>query len=81
MDAREARRLRAGPGRGALAKDAAAAVVGTALEKPAVDAAVRAARAIMSPASDTRGSTEYRTYAGGVMVERALRRAFARARG
>ena len=64
-----------------LAKDAAAAVVGTALEKPAMDAAVRAARAIMSPASDTRGSSEYRTYAGGVMVERALRRAFGRARG
>jgi aerobic carbon-monoxide dehydrogenase medium subunit len=64
-----------------LAKDAAAAVVGTALEKPAVDAAVKAARAIMSPASDTRGSAEYRTYAGGVMVERGLRRAFARARG
>ena len=64
-----------------LAKDAAAAVVGTALEKPAVEAAVKAARAIMSPASDTRGPAEYRTYAGGVMVERALRRAFARARG
>jgi len=63
-----------------LAKDAAAAVVGSALEKAAVDAAVRAARAIMSPASDTRGSGEYRTYAGGVMVERALRKAFARAR-
>jgi carbon-monoxide dehydrogenase medium subunit len=63
-----------------LARDAAAAVVGTALEKPAVSAAVTAARAIMSPASDTRGSAEYRTYVGGVMVERALRRAFARAR-
>jgi aerobic carbon-monoxide dehydrogenase medium subunit len=64
-----------------FARDAAAAVVGTALEKPAVDAAVQAARAIMSPATDARGSAEYRTYAGGVMVERALRRAFARARG
>jgi len=63
-----------------LAKDAAAAVVGSALEKPAMDAAIRAARAIMSPASDTRGSAEYRTYAGGVMVERALRQAFTRAR-
>jgi aerobic carbon-monoxide dehydrogenase medium subunit len=63
-----------------LAKDAAAAVVGSALEKAAVDAAVRAARAVMAPASDTRGSSEYRTYAGGVMVERALRKAFARAR-
>jgi len=63
-----------------LAKDAAAAVIGSALEKPAMDAAVKAARAIMSPASDTRGSAEYRTYAGGVMVERALRQAFTRAR-
>jgi aerobic carbon-monoxide dehydrogenase medium subunit len=63
-----------------LAKDAATAVVGSALEKAAVDAAVRAARAIMSPASDTRGSSEYRTYAGGVMVERALRTAFTRVR-
>lgn len=63
-----------------LARDAAAAVIGTALEKPAMDAAVAAARAIMAPASDTRGSAEYRTYAGGVIVERALRRAFARAR-
>jgi carbon-monoxide dehydrogenase medium subunit len=61
-----------------LARDAAAAVIGTALEKPAMDAAVAAARAIMAPASDTRGSAEYRTYAGGVIVERALRRAFAR---
>jgi aerobic carbon-monoxide dehydrogenase medium subunit len=64
-----------------FAKDAAAAIVGTALERPAMDAVVKAARAVMSPASDTRGSAEYRTYAGGVMVERALRRAFARARG
>ena len=63
-----------------LAKDAAAAVIGSALEKPAMDAAVKAARAIMSPATDTRGSAEYRTYAGGVMVERALRQAFTRAR-
>jgi aerobic carbon-monoxide dehydrogenase medium subunit len=64
-----------------FARDAGAALVGTALEKAAVEAAVRAARAIMSPAADTRGSVEYRTYAGGVMVERALRQAFARARG
>jgi len=63
-----------------FAKDAAAAVVGTALEKPALDAATKAARAIMSPASDARGPAEYRTYVGGVMIERALKRAFARAR-
>jgi carbon-monoxide dehydrogenase medium subunit len=63
-----------------LAADAAKAVIGTALEKPAIDAAVKAARAIMSPASDTRGTPEYRIHAGGVMVERALRSAFSRAR-
>jgi carbon-monoxide dehydrogenase medium subunit len=64
-----------------LAKDAAAAVVGTALDNAALDAASKAARAIMQPASDTRGSVEYRTSVGGVMVERALRRAFESARG
>jgi carbon-monoxide dehydrogenase medium subunit len=64
-----------------LATDAAAAVIGTALEKPALDKAIEAARAIMSPAADTRGTTEYRTAVGGVMVERALRRALARAKG
>jgi len=62
-----------------LATAAAAAVVGTALEKSALDAAAKAARAIMSPASDTRGPAEYRISVGGVMVERALKRAFARA--
>jgi aerobic carbon-monoxide dehydrogenase medium subunit len=62
-----------------LARDAAAALIGGALEKPAMEAAVKAARAVMSPASDTRGSSEYRVHAGGVMVERALRAAFARA--
>jgi carbon-monoxide dehydrogenase medium subunit len=62
-----------------LAKDAAAAVVGTAVERSALDAAVAAARRVMSPASDTRGSAEYRISVGGVMVERALRRAFERA--
>ncbi len=64
-----------------LAADAAAAVIGTALEKPALDKAVAAARAIMSPATDTRGTTEYRTAVGGVMVERALKYALARAKG
>ena len=64
-----------------LAKDAAAAVIGTALDKAALDAAATAARAIMSPASDTRGTAEYRTFVGGVMVQRALTNAFARAKG
>jgi carbon-monoxide dehydrogenase medium subunit len=67
--------------RALLATDAAAAVIGTALEKGVLDAASKAAKAIMSPAADTRGPVEYRTSVGGVMVERALQRAFARARG
>jgi carbon-monoxide dehydrogenase medium subunit len=62
-----------------LATDAAAAVIGTALEKGAFDAAVAAARRVMAPTADTRGSAEYRTSVGGVMAERALRRAFERA--
>lgn len=64
-----------------LATKAADAVIGTTLEKPALDKAIAAARTIMSPATDTRGTTEYRTAVGGVMVERALRRALARANG
>ena len=67
--------------RALFAKDAAAAVIGTALDKAALDAAAKAARAIMSPASDTRGTAEYRTFVGGMMVQRALANAFARAKG
>jgi aerobic carbon-monoxide dehydrogenase medium subunit len=67
--------------RALLAKDAAAAVIGTALDKPALAAAAKAARTIMAPASDTRGPAEYRIAVGGVMVERALKRAFERAKG
>ena len=67
--------------RALLAKDAAAAIVGTALDKAALAAAAKAARAIMAPASDTRGPAEYRIAVGGVIVERALKRAFERAKG
>jgi aerobic carbon-monoxide dehydrogenase medium subunit len=63
-----------------IAEKAAAAIVGSHLDKPAIEAAMAAARAIMAPAEDTRGSVEYRTSVGGVMVERALKRAYARAR-
>jgi aerobic carbon-monoxide dehydrogenase medium subunit len=61
------------------AESAAAAVLGSSLEPAALGAARAAARAIMAPAVDARGSIEYRTYVGGVMVERALKRAWARA--
>jgi aerobic carbon-monoxide dehydrogenase medium subunit len=62
-----------------LATAAAEALVGTALEPEAVARAVEAARAIMSPAADGRGPVEYRVHVGGIMLERAIRRAAARA--
>ena len=62
-----------------LAAAAAAAVIGTALDKAALDKAAAAAEAITAPAEDGRGSAEYRTKMAGVMTRRALQRAFARA--
>ena len=62
-----------------LAKDAAAAVIGTALDKASLGKASAAAEAIASPAEDGRGSVQYRTKMAGVMTARALARAFARA--
>ena len=62
-----------------LASDAAAAVVGSALDKPALARAAAAATAAASPAADGRGSAEYRAKMAGVMTARALARAFARA--
>jgi carbon-monoxide dehydrogenase medium subunit len=62
-----------------LAEDAAAAVIGAALDKAALARAAEAAKAIMSPAADGRGPVEYRTHVGGIMVARALERAATRA--
>jgi carbon-monoxide dehydrogenase medium subunit len=62
-----------------FAADAAASVIGTALDKPALARAAAAATAIAEPASDARGSAEYRAKMAGVMTARALTRAFARA--
>ena len=62
-----------------VAEDAAKAVIGTALDDAALQKAADLARKVMSPASDSRGSVEYRTHAGGIMVMRALKRAAARA--
>ncbi len=64
-----------------LAVDAAKAVIGSSLEKAALAKAVAAAEAITSPAEDARGSAEYRTKMAGVMVARALQRAYRRANG
>lgn len=63
-----------------LAEDAARAVIGTSLDAVALQKAAVAAQAVMSPAGDGRGSPEYRTYVGGIMVKRALVRAAARAK-
>jgi carbon-monoxide dehydrogenase medium subunit len=62
-----------------LAKDAAAAVIGTSLDKASLAKAAAAAEAIASPAADGRGSAQYRAKMAGVMTARALQRAFARA--
>ena len=62
-----------------LAEAAAAAVVGTTLDDASLGRAVEAARALMTPAGDGRGPVEYRKHVGGIMVERALRRAAATA--
>ncbi len=63
-----------------MANDAAAAVIGTALDKPAIAQAAAAATAIAKPAADGRGSAEYRAKMAGVMTARALTRALARAK-
>jgi carbon-monoxide dehydrogenase medium subunit len=60
-----------------LAEAAAAEVIGSALDRAALDRAVAAAEAICEPAEDGRGSVAYRTKMAGVMTRRALTRAFA----
>lgn len=64
-----------------LADAAAKALIGQTPDGEAVGAAVAAARAIMDPADDTRGTPEYRKSVGGIYVERAIKRAIARATG
>jgi aerobic carbon-monoxide dehydrogenase medium subunit len=64
-----------------FARDAAAAVIGSKLDKATLARAAAAAEAIASPAADGRGSAEYRRKMAGVMTARALSRAFARATG
>jgi aerobic carbon-monoxide dehydrogenase medium subunit len=63
-----------------FAADAAASVIGTALDKPTLARAAAAAVAVTEPAADGRGSAEYRGKMAGVMTERALARAFSRAK-
>jgi carbon-monoxide dehydrogenase medium subunit len=62
------------------AVDAAKALIGSSLDKTAIDAAAQAAMAISDPTADARGPKEYRRSVLGVMVRRAIERAKSRAR-
>ena len=64
-----------------LADAAAKALIGTSCDEAAIAAAVAAARKIMDPANDTRGTPQYRTSVGGTYVARAIRSAMTRAGG
>jgi len=61
------------------AEKAAAAVIGTNLDQAATVAAATAAGGLMAPAADSRGTVQFRASVGGVILGRALRRAFERA--
>ncbi len=58
-----------------FADAASRALAGSALDQPAIDAAVAAAEAITKPAADGRGPAQFRTKVAGVMVRRAIERA------
>lgn len=62
-----------------FAEQAAKILIGSTLDAATVKAAVAAAEAITSPASDNRGPAHYRTKMAGVMLARALASAKARA--
>ncbi|HTO85305.1 MAG TPA: xanthine dehydrogenase family protein subunit M [Methylomirabilota bacterium] len=62
------------------AEEAAKILAGSGLDAATVKKAAAAAEAICSPASDRRGTPEYRKKMAGVMLTRALARAKSRAR-
>lgn len=64
-----------------LAEEASRLVVATSLDAATVKAAAEAAKAITDPATDGRGTAEYRREMAGVMVARALNKAASRAKG
>lgn len=59
--------------------EAAAALVGSRLDGPALEAAARAARAACRPIDDLRGTIAYRTHVAGVLLRRVTRLAAERA--
>ncbi len=61
------------------AEDAAAQLVGTAVDQAAIDGAVALAEGLTNPAADSRGPADFRTKLAGIMVRRAIARALERA--
>ncbi len=57
------------------------ALIGTAGDRPAVEAAAKAAAGAATPISDVRGSAAYRTAMAAVITRRAIEGAIARAKG
>lgn len=64
-----------------LATAAGEALAGQSVSDAAIAKAAQAARAIVTPITDMRGTKEYRVHVTGVLVERVVRAAVARARG
>jgi CO/xanthine dehydrogenase FAD-binding subunit len=63
------------------ATEAEALLIGRALEPALLDAVMQAARAGTEPSTDLHASADYRRHLVGVLVRRALTRAWQRARG
>ena len=63
-----------------FAEEAAKLIVGTTCDAAIVKRAAEAAKAIADPATDGRGTAEYRREMAGVMTARAIAKAFARAK-
>ncbi|MBY8974326.1 xanthine dehydrogenase family protein subunit M [Rhodobacteraceae bacterium NNCM2] len=64
-----------------LVEDAAAAIIGTALDDAACDKLAAAASAACNPIDDKRGTIEFRVQVAGVLATRAAKIALARAKG
>jgi len=64
-----------------LVKEAAAAIIGTKLDKEALDNLAAACSAACNPIDDKRGTVEYRVRVAGVLAQRAANIAFERAGG
>jgi carbon-monoxide dehydrogenase medium subunit len=62
-----------------FSESAGAALVGTALDEPALSAAVAAMQGDIDPSSDNRGPAEFKRHVAGVMLRRAVARAASRA--